>query len=142
MLRSTPVRRCTRLGAGTGCLAGRERSVVRSKVDACRESVAAVFPRAVAIAALLLCATAARAGALATPSPAPQPGPTGLPDGRLYEEVTPAYKNGNFYDTVSELTFGLASADGDAVLYPMSGAVSSATAGLDTEYVSSYLPRK
>ncbi|HTA98624.1 MAG TPA: hypothetical protein VK730_13390 [Solirubrobacteraceae bacterium] len=72
--------------------------------------------------------------------PSNAPGPTGLPDGRVYEEVTPAYKNGNYYDLASEFTFGLASAGGNAVLYPMSGAVGSAYAGTAGEYVSRRTP--
>ncbi len=63
-------------------------------------------------------------------------GPTGLPDGRTYEEVSPAYKSGNFYNIPNRLTFGLASAGGDAVLYPMSGAVGAAYAGTLGNYVS------
>ncbi len=68
------------------------------------------------------------------------PGPTGLPNGRVYEEVSPSYKNGNFYDLLSNITFGLASADGNAVVYPMSGPVGTAYVGIFNEYVSRRTP--
>lgn len=67
-------------------------------------------------------------------------GPTGLPDGRVYEQVTPAFKNGNFFDALSGITFGLASANGNAVVYPMSGPVGQAYTGLVDEYVSHRVP--
>ncbi len=72
--------------------------------------------------------------------PLPVPGATGLPDGRVYEEVTPAFKNGNFVDFASELSFGQASADGNAALYLMSGAVGNSYAGTVSEYVSRRTP--
>lgn len=61
---------------------------------------------------------------------------TGLPDGRVYELVTPAFKNGNSVSFPYKFDFGLASADGDAVVYPMNGAAGAATAGMIDEYVS------
>jgi hypothetical protein len=54
-----------------------------------------------AIAVLVLAAlcaaagTPATAGAYATAAPAPVAGPPGLPDGRVYEQVSPPNKNGN-----------------------------------------------
>jgi hypothetical protein len=65
---------------------------------------------------------------------------TGLPDGRLYEQVTPPFKNGNFFDALHGITFGLASEDGNAVLYPMSGPVGSASSGIVTEFASKRTP--
>lgn len=67
-------------------------------------------------------------------------GITGLPDGRVYEEVTPAYKNGNFFDPITGFMFGLAEAGGNAVLYPMSGAIGTSYAGIVDEYVSRHTP--
>jgi hypothetical protein len=92
-------------------------------------------------ALLLLGVLAATAGALATVAPTAKPGPTGLPDGRVYEQVSPQFKNGNYYEaTLVFTTFGLGSADGNAIVYPMSGAVGEANAGLLTEYVSRRTP--
>jgi hypothetical protein len=90
--------------------------------------------------ALLLCIFAASAGAVASPGEPPVAGASGLPDARAYEQVTPTFKNGNFYDIISEITFGLASADGDSVVYPMSGPVGEATSGLIEEFVSHRTP--
>jgi hypothetical protein len=73
--------------------------------------------------------------------PSPIAGPTGLPDGRVYEEVSPAYKNGNFYGVPLSETFGLASAEGDAVLYTMTGATGTAYSGMVSEYVSRRTPQ-
>ena len=88
---------------------------------------------------LVFTGTATRA--LATQvSPPPLAGPTGLPDGRVYEQVTPTFKNGNYFDAQLELIFGLASADGDAVVYPMSGAVGEASSGMVTEFASKRTP--
>lgn len=67
-------------------------------------------------------------------------GPTGLPDGRVYEQVSPAFKNGNFFDPVVGFMFGLASADGNAVVYPMNGAVGTSYAGIVDGYVSRRVP--
>jgi hypothetical protein len=67
-------------------------------------------------------------------------GNVALPDGRIYEQVTPAVKNGNFFDPLSGFMMGVAEAGGDAVLYPMSGAVGDANSGIVGEFVSRHLP--
>lgn len=67
-------------------------------------------------------------------------GPTGLPDERVFEQVSPPYKNGNFVDFIHPVAFGLAEAGGDAVVYPMSGAVGSAYGGTIADYVSRRTP--
>ena len=63
-----------------------------------------------------------------------------LPDGRVYEQVSPPYKNGNFVAFTQEFDFGLAEAGGDAVVYPMSGAAGSAYSGTVSQYVSKRTP--
>ncbi len=60
------------------------------------------------------------AAAEATPGAEPSPGPTGLPDGRIYEEASPANKYGN-QTMYSFPTF--VAADGQAVMYGGSGAM-------------------
>lgn len=94
---------------------------------------------AVACASLAVCTGAPNAGAVATAGQPPLAGPTGLPDGRLFEQVSPTKKHGNyFYPTIK---FGLASTDGDAVVYPMSGPVGEeASSGLLTEFASKRTP--
>ncbi len=67
-------------------------------------------------------------------------GITGLPDGRVYEQVTPAFKNGNFYDIKAGFTFGLASSGGNSVVYPMSGPVGTASSGMVAEFASTRTP--
>lgn len=111
--------------------------------ESCGRHALAMLVPAALVGVMFVCLLAfgvERAGATATVGATPQPGATGLPDGRLYEEVTPAYKNGNFYDALSNLTFGLASADGNAVIYPMSGAVGTSYAGMVNAYVSRRTP--
>lgn len=77
---------------------------------------------------------AAAAEALAGPEPTA--GPTGLPDGRLYEQVTPAYKNGNHTNV-----FGAAAADGDAFLFQLSGPFGEqSSAGEEADDVSRRTP--
>lgn len=66
-------------------------------------------------------------------------GRSGLPDGRVYEQVSPTQKNGNFFDPPEGLLMGVAEAEGNAVLYPMSGAVGSANAGL---FGGTYISRR
>ena len=67
-------------------------------------------------------------------------GITGLPDGRVFEQVSPVFKNGNFFDPVTGWLFGLAEAGGDGVVYPMSGPVGVSGAGIVDEYVSRRVP--
>jgi hypothetical protein len=73
-------------------------------------------------------------------SPTTPAGPTGLPDGRVYEQVSPAFKNGNYYDLADGLTFGLASSNGNSVVYVMTGPVGESYAGLAGEFVSTRSP--
>src|SRR6202035_2818832 len=56
-----------------------------------------------------------------------------LPDGRVYEQVSPPDKNGN---VVIGSQFGLASAEGDAVAYLGTGAMGAAVGGLASDNVS------
>jgi hypothetical protein len=65
---------------------------------------------------------------------------TGPPDGRIYERVSPSYKNGNFVDFLEGIEFGLAEGAGNAVVYPMSGAAGTAYSGTVADYVSRRLP--
>ncbi len=69
------------------------------------------------------------AGAYATILPAPSySSATGLPDGRVYEQVTPRNKYGNEVGHPgfgSTPAFGNAAADGDSVLYPSDGALTA-----------------
>jgi hypothetical protein len=95
---------------------------------------------AVACAFLLLCTWATLARADATVGLPSQPGPTGLPDGRLYEEVSPPFKNGNFVDFAGGYRFGLAAGDGNSALYMMNGAIGTSYAGMASEYVSRRTP--
>jgi hypothetical protein len=99
--------------------------------DAARQALSAF-----ACVCLLLCVVSSRAGAIATVGDPARSGPSGLPDSRLYEQVTPPFKNGNYFDAQLHLTYGLASADGNAVVYPMSGAVGEASSGMVTEFAS------
>ena len=64
----------------------------------------------------------------------------GLPDGRVYEQVSPPYKNGNFVDFLEGIEFGLAEGGGNAVVYPMSGAAGTAYSGTVADYVSRRSP--
>jgi hypothetical protein len=56
-----------------------------------------------------------------------------LPDGRVYEEVSPANKDGN---VVLKGFFGLASEDGDAVVFVGTGAMGSGSSGSIDDSVS------
>ncbi len=67
-------------------------------------------------------------------------GPTGLPDGRVYEQVSPTFKNGNYVDFAHTFAFGLAEGGGDAVVYPVSGATGSAYSGTIADDVSTRTP--
>ncbi len=81
------------------------------------------------------------AGAYATPEGPPvfSTAP-GLPDGRVYEQVSPAYKNGNeagatalnaFVEVPGEVRYSVASAEGDSVLFEGTGPMGeTATADL------------
>jgi hypothetical protein len=65
-----------------------------------------------------------------------------LPDGRVYEQVSPANKNGNVVNNpwtqeagVSG-SFGLAAEDGDSVVFVGSGAMGASYSGLPNEFVA------
>ncbi len=64
-----------------------------------------------------------------------------LPDGRVYEQVSPPFKNGNYFDPTLGFMMGLAEAGGNGVVYPMSGAVGASDAGIILgEFVSRHRP--
>jgi hypothetical protein len=69
---------------------------------------------------------------------APEPGAPGLPDGRVYEQVTPAAKNGNQAGPGAPLgnAYGLSTADGSRVLYSSTGPIGEAHSGVDNFSVS------
>jgi len=103
----------------------------------------AVSPRAllarvslVTSLAAVAVALPATAGAYATIAPPPNYSTApGLPDGRVYEQVSPANKNGNeagvgtgrYLGALSH--YALAAADGNGVLFEGTGAMGEATAG-------------
>jgi hypothetical protein len=72
--------------------------------------------------------------------PLPRPGVSGLPDERVYEQVTPSSKNGNSYSALISHNFGIAGSDGNAIVYPMTGGVGTAYAGIINEFVSKRTP--
>lgn len=88
----------------------------------------------------------ALASAEATIGAAPTPGPSGLPDGRVYEEVSPADKNGNFVASggitalVAGHGYGLAAADGDGLVFMGSGAMGDASSSTLQPYVARRTP--
>jgi hypothetical protein len=86
---------------------------------------------ALALGAALPAAT----GAYATIGAAPIAGSPGLPDGRVYEQVSPADKNGNFVRQ-PPASIGLADADGEAVVFVGTGAMGNAAGGLTEVFVS------
>lgn len=90
---------------------------------------------AIAVASCAL--TPQYAAADATPGPSPAPGAPGLPDGRVYEEVSPPNKNGN---EVNESAFGMSSANGNAALYFTSGAVGASYGSTPGAYVARRSP--
>jgi len=67
----------------------------------------------------------------------PIPG-VGLPDGRVYEQVSPAAKNGNQAGApgAGVHAYGVASPDGSRILYSSSGPIGEATSGVDNFSVS------
>jgi hypothetical protein len=88
---------------------------------------------------MLLVSTAAEAGAYATVAPPPSASPSsGLPDGRVYEEVSPPNKHG-YQAGLTEfgVQFSLASPDGDAVAYQSKGpAGETDSSGLNENFVA------
>ncbi|MGH2902286.1 MAG: hypothetical protein ACRDK7_01640 [Solirubrobacteraceae bacterium] len=72
------------------------------------------------------------AASWAESAPAPAPGPSGLPDGRTYEQVSPQFKNGNEagVDNVGP-RYGVAAADGNSALYYQTGPFGVTESGID-----------
>jgi hypothetical protein len=72
----------------------------------------------------------------------PVPDGLGLPDGRVYELVSPPKKNGNEagVSTAGEEPYGVASMDGNRVLYANSGPIGEANSGVDGYSVSTRTP--
>ncbi len=117
------------------------------------DSAARALTRRLGCPAALRCAAvwaalfaAAAVGAVVTPSasyattiePGPVPAAPGLPDGRMYELVSPAQKNGNEAGVIpeSEDAYGAADADGTRVLYAGTGPIGEARSGVDNFSVS------
>jgi len=75
----------------------------------------------------------ASTGAYAMPGPAPVPGSPGLPDGRIYELVSPANKPGTQAapDSQGKGTPIWAAADGNSVAFFSSGPVGNAPSGVE-----------
>lgn len=91
---------------------------------------------AVACASACLCSTAwfapSGAYAFATPGGEPTAGPPGLPDGRIYEQVSPTNKYGNSAGgpNFNELPFMAIGVNGNEVFYSTNGPVGESSAGL------------
>jgi hypothetical protein len=65
----------------------------------------------------------------------------GLPDGRVYEQVSPANKNGNVVETAPDTAyFGLAAEDGNAAVFIGTGAMGNATSSTVGDFVSRRSP--
>jgi hypothetical protein len=75
----------------------------------------------------------ASAGAYATPGPAPVPGSPGLPDGRIYELVSPANKPGTQAapDVQGAGTPIWAASDGNSAAFFSSGSIGDAPSGVE-----------
>jgi hypothetical protein len=80
---------------------------------------------------LLLPATV---GAYATLAPGPVPGATGLPEGRVYEEVSPPNKLGNEAGGPDNLFYPMmmATADGNGILYSSNGPIGNSATGVQS----------
>jgi hypothetical protein len=68
----------------------------------------------------------------------PGTAPAALPDGRVYEQVSPANKNGNTVGNalIREGSFGLAADDGDAAVFVASGALGTSYSSTVSEFVA------
>lgn len=95
-----------------------------------------------AVAALLAVVPAALA---VETGPAPQAGPIGLPEGRVYEEVSPPIKYGGeagYSKGAATLQrwplYSVASANGDRILFTQNGAFGETASGLDLYGVASW----
>lgn len=88
---------------------------------------------AIGVVAVSLAGTPAGAAAYAAIGPEPEPGSPGLPDGRVYEEVSPSNKSGNEaaqpVDGVAPVMFA-APDGGDSVLYNTSGPIGDSATGV------------
>ena len=93
---------------------------------------------AAAMVALALLIVVPEYAHAATIEAGPVPGPSGLPEGRVYEQVSPAMKNGNQAGpgVLSGKPYGLAAPDGSRVLYSTSGPIGDADSGVDNFSVS------
>jgi hypothetical protein len=127
-----------------------------------RGAVLATFLLAAGIAAVIGVAAPAMAGADATIGPPPIPSNApGLPDGRVYEQVSPVDKYGNEAGAGTNATnfldgagyhYAVAAPDGNAVLFEGTGPMGESTAGYNLLFVAtrtssgwttrSALPRK
>ncbi|HXB66062.1 MAG TPA: NHL repeat-containing protein [Solirubrobacteraceae bacterium] len=68
------------------------------------------------------------------------PAQSSLPDGRVYELVTPPYKNGNTLAPFAKFKFGIGEAGGEAVAFMASGAMGTSTFSTQSEFVSRRTP--
>jgi hypothetical protein len=110
----------------------------------------ATFLLAAGIAAVISVASPAVAGADATIGPPPVPSNVpGLPDGRVYEQVSPIDKNGNqagagtnpsAKDAGALLHYALAAPDGNGVLFEGTGPMGESSAGYDGYFVARRTP--
>ncbi len=97
---------------------------------------------AVTLAFLAIVATSAQAYATIEAPPIYSTAP-GLPDGRVYEEVSPVNKNGNEAGAGSNELFGgiwhysIAAADGDSVLFEGTGGMGETAAAYNLFFVAS-----
>lgn len=116
--------------------AGRASKSVRCQGPAVRAARALALSATVLVA--LIGVLPASASAEATIGPEPTAGPIGLPDGRIYELVSPANKYGNFIR--DEEFWGLASADGNSAAYMATSSFGEATEGSFSAYTSHRVP--
>jgi hypothetical protein len=109
-------------------------------------SLLATFLLAASIAAAIAVASPATAGADAMIGSPPVPSNVpGLPDGRVYEQVSPVDKYGNeagagtnqsdFLDGAG-FHYALAAPDGNAVLFEGTGPMGESTAGYDLQFIA------
>ncbi len=95
-----------------------------------RVGVAVLLVGVTVLAAYVLLALGGPSRAAAFTAQGVVAGPPGLPDGRLYEQVSPSNKNGTSAGTFNgngEGAFSIAAANGDAVVYFAGGAFAGAT---------------
>lgn len=104
-------------------------------IEAClARAVRPAFACLLSVAALV---TGADAQAASLPGPAPTPGAPGLPDGRVYEQVSPIQKNGSEAGAPrGTVGYAVASRGGDSVLYYQSGPFGQTASGTDEYSVS------